>query len=526
MRNKPQIGLYKEASDRTYSVFLAAFLLLFAFLLVFHVNKNPVPYHTDEAGMAYDAKNLASFGTDRWGYHYPVYFINYGGGQSALYMYLAVFAIKLFGFSTLTVRLPAIILSLASAFVFALLIRINYGSTASLIAAAIFCLQPFSIMHSRWGLDAYLLFPMLIFSCAALFRAVRTEKKRWFICAGCLFGITLYSYAVSYILIPFFLITVTVCLLLLRKIRLKNLIALALPLTAAAVPLLLLLAVNNGLIEEIRTDFFSVPKLFSYRGSEFSLSNISKNLEIGDNNIFYNILINDKLIYNIIPRFGALYYFTLPILLYGMILSIKDCTESIREKRFSCSILMCFLFLTVFIIQLLLPYSNANRACAIYFPLIYFIVIGTVNLSQKFKYTGIIFSCILLIMSFSFLYYYFRMFPRDLSQELSVTSISDLQKALKFAKQENSGSEPLTIYGLSQPYLYILLAENIDASEFAVSKEMDGLNVVSFGNYRFEPGEVSADRIYLLRTDGWVPLEIREIDFKVKSFGTVTVYYP
>ena len=38
--------------------------------------------------------------------------INYGGGQSALYTYLAALLIKIFGFSLTVIRLPALIFSI------------------------------------------------------------------------------------------------------------------------------------------------------------------------------------------------------------------------------------------------------------------------------------------------------------------------------------------------------------------------------------------------------------------------------
>ena len=58
-----------------------------------------IPYgiHIDEAGMGYDAWSLQKYHVDRWLNHFPVYLINFGGGQSALYAYLCAMFIKLFG---------------------------------------------------------------------------------------------------------------------------------------------------------------------------------------------------------------------------------------------------------------------------------------------------------------------------------------------------------------------------------------------------------------------------------------------
>ena len=514
-----------DVSERMYRILFFTLLCIFSFLLFYKVGEIPIPYHVDEAGMVYDASSLASYGTDRWGYHYPVYLINYGGGQSALYMYLAAASIKLFGYSVTAVRLPAIFFSLLSTAVFAVLVRKAYGNTDSLIALGVFCFLPFSVMHSRWGLDAYLLFPMLILSCTALYSAVKTDRNRLFILSGCLFGVTLYSYAVSYILVPVFLGSVLIFLLLNRRIRAGQLAGLILPILLLALPLILLLAVNNGLIGEIRTPYFSVPKLFAYRGSEFSIGNILQNLRFGERNIFYNIFVWDSLRYNVIPRFGSLFYFTIPLIILGLVLCVGKSIRNIRSGEFSPDLMICFLFLISFGIQLLLPYSNVNRACAVYFPLIWFLAAGLNFVFTKSRAAAILSCGIWLFLTVSFTGYYFREFPRELAYELSITSVEDLAQALDFAEEININNEPVTVYGLSQPYLYTLLVKNIDPETFRNSVEMKDQNVMSFGSYKFDPGEVSADRVYLLRTYGWVPFELREDAFTTADFGTVTVYY-
>ena len=59
---------------------------------VLFITKAPGGIHEDEAGMAYDAYSIAEYGVDRYLNHFPVYFINFGGGQSALYAYIVAFS--------------------------------------------------------------------------------------------------------------------------------------------------------------------------------------------------------------------------------------------------------------------------------------------------------------------------------------------------------------------------------------------------------------------------------------------------
>ena len=83
----------------------------FLFTRLFLLNDVPYGLHVDEAGMAYDAYSLAHFGVDRYLNSYPIYLINFGGGQSALYAYSVAFLLKFFDYSTFIIRLPGVILS-------------------------------------------------------------------------------------------------------------------------------------------------------------------------------------------------------------------------------------------------------------------------------------------------------------------------------------------------------------------------------------------------------------------------------
>ena len=526
LRSKADTLKPREIPSRYYYVTLCTLILSFAFLLFYKAGEIPMPFHVDEAGMAYDALSIANHHIDRYGYKFPVYFINFGGGQNALYTYLAAVSIRLFGFSAVSVRLPALVLSLISALVFALVIRKEEGNNASLIAGAVFCILPFSIMHSRWGLESYLLFPMLVLSCGCLCMSVRTGRILWFVFSGILFGLTLYSYAVSYMILPLFLGVILIWLLVRGLINWKQLAALMVPLVLLAVPLMLLLAVNSGMIGEIRGPYFSVPKLITYRGSEVNIKNIPGNLGLGENNYFYRVFVWDKLIYNVIPKFGTVFYFNIPLILYGLYLCLKDSLNAVRAGKFSLRLMLTVLFLIILPVSLLLPYTNVNRSCALFLPLIFFLFSGLYGIFRRNRLYALVSGGINFLLFLAFLCCYFTEFPKDLAHELSFTSVTDIEEALTFAENLNQEGEPLTIYGLSQPYIYTLLVKHIDPYAFSEMKQTDQAGVEAVGNYRFQIKDVSPERIFLLRTHGWVPEELRQYDFRTAEFGTVTVYYP
>ena len=95
-------------------IFIGIFVLS-VIILFYKLGKIPYGLHVDEAGMAYDAWCLSKHGVDRYLNRLPVYLINFGGGQSALYAYLTAIIVRITGMlNAFIIRLPAVLLSLIS----------------------------------------------------------------------------------------------------------------------------------------------------------------------------------------------------------------------------------------------------------------------------------------------------------------------------------------------------------------------------------------------------------------------------
>ena len=81
--------------EKDYKIIFFAILMLAIVLNTYRLGEVPRGVHVDEAGMTYDAYCIANYGVDRFLKHLPVYFINFGGGQNALYTYLAAIVIMI-----------------------------------------------------------------------------------------------------------------------------------------------------------------------------------------------------------------------------------------------------------------------------------------------------------------------------------------------------------------------------------------------------------------------------------------------
>lgn len=119
--------MWKEKAIKAEGIIYGLIFLLALFLRVYRLNDLPYGIHMDEAGMGYDAYSLANWGLDRYYKFYPVYFINFGGGQSVLYGYSCAFLLKFFKLSVTLLRTPAVISGMMTWLFGTLLIKENIG---------------------------------------------------------------------------------------------------------------------------------------------------------------------------------------------------------------------------------------------------------------------------------------------------------------------------------------------------------------------------------------------------------------
>ena len=84
----------EKRKNLIWLIMFAGVFLLALFVRAYRIGELPYGWHVDEAGMSYDMYSLLHYGTDRYYKFNPVYFINFGGGQNALYGYICGIFIK------------------------------------------------------------------------------------------------------------------------------------------------------------------------------------------------------------------------------------------------------------------------------------------------------------------------------------------------------------------------------------------------------------------------------------------------
>lgn len=484
-----------KSSDLIGRYHILILLLLFAIFLssrLIRLNIIPAGIHLDELGMAYDAKCLVEYGTDRHGIRYPFYLQAYGGGQSALYAYLASICIRCFGYFIQTIRYPAVFCGALCFIASYFLIKEMTESEKWAILGPIFVMiTPYFMTSERWALDCNLFLSLMTVAFYFYLKAINSEKTKYYVFAGIAFGVTLYTYVISYLVLPVFLFISILYLIYVKKFKFKKIIYLSIPLALLAFPLILMQLINMGLCPEFSFLFSDFKKLLWNRSGEISFANIPTNIL----HIKVLLLGGEWLTYNSLYEYGPLYLFSIPLFIYGLFISVMDTYYSIKNKQFNVSTLIVFFLFVAYLIFIMLAGINMYKGNEIFLAFILLMIIAIKHIGEQSKLfvPVILFFFAIGFLSFSIFYFKdqnneYGMHPLFISTELgdliayeeSVYNPDRKKVYIERAYEHQTGSDLLIgLYGNVEPkdwtqdgviqgHFEQQLSDNIDPDEDAI----------------------------------------------------------
>lgn len=477
--------------DRASKYTVVLLFIGFLFTRLFLLDDVPFGLHVDEAGMAYDAWSLAHFGVDRYLNSYPVYLINFGGGQSALYAYSAAFLLKFFDYSTFIIRLPGVMLS-AITFIlgYITISEILQSKKFGLLFSFLFTVLPYFIMQSRFGLDCNLMMGMSSVVLYFVHKMIIYQSPKSYFLAGFFSGLILYTYALSYVVMPLFLLFVLLIMLRTKTLVLKNSLYFVLPLFLLVFPLLLMVIINTFDLDQINILGLTIPKLPHYRGSGFTLSNIWINLKF----VIKSVFMYDQLTYNTFIRFYTLYLISIPFAIIGITKGFYDLVQSIKSKQYKPITIFWLFALSEFILGLIMiEQPNSNKLNGIFYSILVLTIYGVywiyeiirVRVKSKHITVGLQFVLVSVYL-FYFIdfakYYYFEykydiypqtLFTHTYTEELDYINISNKQGLIVYT--ENN------IHSNYQGSIFYRLSAQVSPFEYAQSTTYIGYKNVVFG---------------------------------------------
>lgn len=193
-------------TNRYYLLFLI--LVIAIFLRTWNLFSVPPSPSLDEVSIGYNAYSILNTGADEYGTKFPLLLRAYDDWRPALYVYLVVPFVKLFGLSTLSVRLPSATLSVLTVLAVYFLVK-RVGKELGLkweiapFAATLLTISPWHIYISRLGHEANAGLAFFVFALAFLLR-------RNIYLTALFFTLSFISYQAEKVFLPVFLLGVVI----------------------------------------------------------------------------------------------------------------------------------------------------------------------------------------------------------------------------------------------------------------------------------------------------------------------------
>jgi len=190
-------------------ILLIGIIILAAVLMLWQLGNVPASLDWDEAALGYDGYSIFHTGSDQYGKFLPVVLRSLGDYKPALYAYLSIPSIAIFGLNAFAVRFPSAIFGILSVLAVFFLVREFFGNHKSrdhlaLLASFLLAISPWSIQFSRVAFESNVGTALNIF--AALF-FLKGLKKPWVlslsaVCAA----LSIYAYQGEKVFTPFLIL--------------------------------------------------------------------------------------------------------------------------------------------------------------------------------------------------------------------------------------------------------------------------------------------------------------------------------
>lgn len=509
-----------------YGLF-AGILMMFCVTRMWQLVRLPAGLHVDEAGLAYDAWCLAEYGVDRYLKPWPLYLMNKGDGASVFGAYLCVVLFKIFGYNPWLLRFSAVLFSLVN-LVYGIKIAKKVSSDNSgmpFVTGVLIVICPYFIMAGRFAYDCNFMLGMSTLFLYYFLRAIESEKIIRYVIAGISGGLLLYTYALSYMILPLFLILTLFYLLRVRKFYFKGWLAMAVPLGILAFPLILVQVVNLFDLEEFRLGIFTVTKLPNYRASDVgrlrweNVLRCIRTIFLGDLDPKYDLE------YNTAPGFVNLYMVTVIFFAISLGNVLTHFVCDIKKRKIAAFDMILLWFVGMLFFEFHIE-TNVNRVNGIFYVTILlaargiFVFLDVVR--KKVQVWAIVIGGIYLCCFLRFTVYYYG--GDYLEDTTYITPLFDttVEDAVWFIEQDEVLRLKMTQMAESKIYFALGTLLPPQILDFG-NHEMDG----RFQKYLFGSlGSIEDGYNYIVR-DGFEVYcaELRAAGFEEQQFQGYSLYY-
>ncbi len=188
---------------------LLGLIVFFAFVLRFYqLGNNPPSLYWDEASLGYNAFTISQTLHDEHGEFLPLTrFIAFGDYKAPGYIYAAAVAIKLFGLSEMTTRLPSALAGTLLVLMTYFLSKELLGSKrVSLLASLFVAISPWGLQMSRGAFEANLATFFSVTGVYFFLRAIHLKKSFLYFLSSIFLVLSMYTFNTHRIFVPLFIL--------------------------------------------------------------------------------------------------------------------------------------------------------------------------------------------------------------------------------------------------------------------------------------------------------------------------------
>ncbi len=415
-------------------------LILASLLRIYKVNVYP-PLLWDEASLGYNAYSLLKTGKDEFGTILPLTLKSFGDYKPALYAYIDIPFVAIFGLTQFAVRLPSVLAGILTVYLIYLVIDLYTKNTKlALLASFLLATNPFHILLSRGAWETNLVSTFFL-------AAIYFLQNKKYLFSIIFFVLPAYTYQSAKLTAPLLFLTT---LLIYPKVKTVYKLAIFFCLFS---PLIFLNFFGKD------SNRFKTMTILSYTQPDISKTSIffpqlwfmTKNVLIRYFNHFSPQLLftqgdwqNPR---QSAPYTGILLLITLPFLIIGLFSSKPNKLHQL---------LLIWLFLAPIPSSLTKDIVQPVRATSFIIPLVFFTAVGIEKI-LKHKFLLSLFIIVLVIN----LAYVQEMYYQHMVKKSPQEWLFGYQEAIQFALNKQSEQTFFTnFYG--QPHIYYAFVSKMD----------------------------------------------------------------
>lgn len=332
--------------------------------------------------------------------------------------------IAIFGLTNLSIRIPQALFSIVTIIVFYFFCKKMGGVKRGLLGMLLLTIMPWHIMMSRWGLESNILPGMLLLG--IMFAIYSLDNTKYLMGTMILLVLALYAYSAAWAVMPIMVFGIILLMFLHnRKLFTDKYFWIGSSIfLILALPLILFVLINIGLLEEINTPIISIPRFDYFRGSEVSLS-LSVMIENLLRTLKMLLLQDDGLAWNSLKPYGFYYLFSIPFIIVGIIVDICDIVSNKKIKN--CFVLIWFF--AAFTLGMMIS-VNANRLNIIHITMIYYLTLGIEYILSHFNKRRLFLTTMLVCVYCASFFSFIIKYADEYNSKFSLIFHSGLSEAL------------------------------------------------------------------------------------------------